>query len=1807
MASDDEVVIKVSADLAAAMNHLDGLNDKFQSLIDGLKALRDHAAATGESTEVLDKALAQFGVTISETLATANQNIVGAATALTGAAIETLGTVEATKIAAEVMGTTVEGVKDIYVAFGASAQDGLGAADAAMTGTKDAAAGLSEELGGNLAPAADTTNASVTPLMETLQSDQPMLPGLDELQPKMEAHVDTTKEASEVQLSFAENLDKGTEVTWKLAEAVTNLTQQREADRASFASFSDEQKQKTAELTQTLLAQGVAYKDIAASAGLSVEALKMLNEEQAALKAKIEEAAQAAKPFWEKWTEDIKASEVATVTFGVIVADAFKKIGEEIVNVIKAFPDFIQSMADAGDEAKTMAARLGTTVRAIKEMEYIGKQAGVSTETMARAMQGLSVSLTDASNKSTKAIRALGLSISELKQMSDADALRTIVDRIKALPPEIDKGAKMMEVFGSKARLMTQLVSEDIGQLQQDFKDLGGLENQEALAELGDTFNDLNTNIQVAGDSFKRTVAVMFLPAINDVLKQVPELGGAVITAGDALMGFGESFLPILTNIALLKGAGFLTWIKTTSAAIPGLTFVTNMLSISIRGLVTALGPLALAAAAAFAIWETWQAANAESGWIREMSDHFEYAALRLMGFSDAEAEAAIQADHLRQKTKELREEQEALARAQARVFTEVEIGVLDALGEEIRRLDAEYDKFLKGGNVEKVRAALKQGMLKTEDIATMANTTEEVVKRFQKAMDDMEKAAGKTPLGKFKADMAGLREEMRLANESGASAKMMLEQFGEQAQKARTQALLLPGGLREITQEMLALADAADLKALNEMMEDFHKITLKVAFAWQRDMRAAAQAWADFTGKQLTAAIVNISTIEQQLLLNQKVGLDKRIEMLEQAEAKEVAIVMSRLGVSVEIQTRELNAVRAKYDDLRAMERQYTGDIARDQEARGQKTLKELKHIAAAERAHYNNMLAAWKSGQADFTEVQLKEQERRADATDREAGHFVKTWKGAFKGVIEGVSQIGHSFARIADVAGKVNLAKAFDFSSSMADGIKGLIQAEGVVGKITAAVQLATTAVLGLWDAFTRSPGEDVVRRVGNRLGVVIGEEMGDTIAKTAKEKFKGDRFAAEVFHLADIVEAAGGVTEKNFERLLGGLRDTFVMLGKNMFTVEQAREVLDKNFGAFADHVVKSGKIASASFLEIISLNQKLGTNSKEIADFVTGQMTRLGKAFETLVSPLAKSAEPFKDLKKETEELAKLTIDHNKEIEEQRKRVGRASSDATSSVNKHADALKRETTELAKLKPGTKAYEDQKKEVDKLTASNKKHTDELKKEQAALAKLKPGSKAYIDQKKKVDALIGSQKTHIKGIEDEKKKLAELEKTGGKAYADQKKKVDELLAKQKEAAAKAMPAIERAGRLMMGSFNASIKSGMSMMGAVEELSPGLDSLLKTMEGLGIKVEDTSVSWIVAFRNKVNANKELVESTGSLNDIMLAMSNIGALDADTFKDLQDQGLESYAKLEAAGFKENERLTMMKGFLESARDAHANMGLPIDENTQRLITQAEQAGIIKEQQLDTNKIMMEGLGAIIEAVGGKLPAAWKTAQEAATGSAKTVADDIDKSINRTIEEQEKKLQQNAWDEYARDANRAALAAKKSIEKIGGELEDVDAALDGTDWNGWAREGIDAAGRVEGAVTGVAEGHSPGGIKDIPIRLAQAERAFKVWERTGVTSATQVQDAIDAMRGRDLGVAGIRTAGIPTQVASGDFVREVTRGDDGGVAGRENVNLTFNITSMDPAGVELVTERKILPAMVKILRRGRNLADMQTVLNLKG
>jgi hypothetical protein len=181
-----------------------------------------------------------------------------------------------------------------------------------------------------------------------------------------------------------------------------------------------------------------------------------------------------------------------------------------------------------------------------------------------------------------------------------------------------------------------------------------------------------------------------------------------------------------------------------------------------------------------------------------------------------------------------------------------------------------------------------------------------------------------------------------------------------------------------------------------------------------------------------------------------------------------------------------------------------------------------------------------------------------------------------------------------------------------STIGSAIGGAL-GEAFGGPIGEAIGSAAGSMLGMVvDALHHSAGEDVMQRVGRVWGASITEGMGDQIARDAKNLFRGNRQAAELFNMDEIIGAAGGVNADNLDVLTGKLHDVFSMMDTHFFTAAQGARVLDENFGKFAAYF-EGGRI-SKELQEIVRLTQEAGTNSKAVAEFLRQQSGTTTKGF-----------------------------------------------------------------------------------------------------------------------------------------------------------------------------------------------------------------------------------------------------------------------------------------------------------------------------------------------------------------------------------------------------------------------------------------------------------------------------------------------------------------------------------------------------------------------------------------------------------------
>lgn len=398
-------------------------------------------------------------------------------------------------------------------------------------------------------------------------------------------------------------------------------------------------------------------------------------------------------------------------------------------------------------------------------------------------------------------------------------------------------------------------------------------------------------------------------------------------------------------------------------------------------------------------------------------------------------------------------------------------------------------------------------------------------------------------------------------------------------------------------------------------------------------------------------------------------------------------------------------------------------------------------------------------------------------------------------------------------------------------------------------------AAGAIFGIIIAVWRSSASRaVVKQVGQEWGVSISDGMADILKEDAKH-LAGGIDVASILHFGDILKEAGGLSNVNFDSFLGKLHDVFSFLERGQIDAAHAQDILNDNFGKFADIVVRLGKVAPQAFADIVRLNAQMGVNSQAILDFVSQQTGKLGASIAALAGPLT--------------------------------------------------AI------------GTKT-----------------------------------SAAVADAQAKVDKLA---------------------KDGKEGSSEWKAAVDDLnlaLAQQKQAAIDNADQFARLGTITLASFNAAVAAGLSVYQAMQQIGPSIDALIAAQQQLGIENDNAALSELEHFRQMVAQNETLVAAASALGDTLVALSTIGGLNIDTFKALEDQGVDTFNKLIAAGFTDKEALATIQGYLQNVIEAHEELGFPIDENTQALIDQAREYGLLKKDSHDAATQMHDDLMNVVDAI---------------------------------------------------------------------------------------------------------------------------------------------------------------------------------------------------------------------------------------------
>ncbi len=206
-----------------------------------------------------------------------------------------------------------------------------------------------------------------------------------------------------------------------------------------------------------------------------------------------------------------------------------------------------------------------------------------------------------------------------------------------------------------------------------------------------------------------------------------------------------------------------------------------------------------------------------------------------------------------------------------------------------------------------------------------------------------------------------------------------------------------------------------------------------------------------------------------------------------------------------------------------------------------------------------------------------------------------------------------------------------------------------------------------------------------------------------------------------------------------------------------------------------------------------------------------------------------------------------------------------------------------------------------------------------------------------------------------------------------WDDLKKKVDDATASgtgladalqaQKDGADLASSGLKDLGIQAIATFTAAEAAGMSEADALKAIHPALASLQHAYEDLGISTDDAALAALMMRDKIATAAPALSAGISGLSGEMIALNNMGLLNAQTFGAMERTGKSLYdqliAKTHELGGTDADAIGQMQKYLHEVIKAAEDLGIPIDENTQALIDQSKAAGIWQDALTPDDKML--------------------------------------------------------------------------------------------------------------------------------------------------------------------------------------------------------------------------------------------------------
>ena len=183
---------------------------------------------------------------------------------------------------------------------------------------------------------------------------------------------------------------------------------------------------------------------------------------------------------------------------------------------VAAFAGVIKGAIDSAAKLHDLAIQSSTTVEALSGLAAVGKFSDQTADSIAGAMNKLTrnlASTTEESKGAGLAIQALGLSVSQFKNLRPEDQMQAVAKALDGFADSADKSAVMMALYGKEGAKMLPFM--------QDLAVAGDLAAKVTTeqAAAADNLSDNWLKLQTSGDAWKKELALGMIPTLDQAVQ----------------------------------------------------------------------------------------------------------------------------------------------------------------------------------------------------------------------------------------------------------------------------------------------------------------------------------------------------------------------------------------------------------------------------------------------------------------------------------------------------------------------------------------------------------------------------------------------------------------------------------------------------------------------------------------------------------------------------------------------------------------------------------------------------------------------------------------------------------------------------------------------------------------------------------------------------------------------------------------------------------------------------------------------------------------------------------------------------------------------------------------------------------------------------------------------------------------------------------------------------------------------------------------------------------------------------------------